>query len=85
MGHVVSHVWDLFRGHSNFARRTTGGILGGSNVQVPAAPETPSIDAATQAALDAQDQRSRRKGVLANIFAGASDANPAVKKPILGG
>lgn len=84
MSHVVSKVWDLFRGHSNFARRVSGGILGGSNVQVPPIPDAPTLDSATQARIDAQDQLTRRKGVLANIFAGNSTQSPTVGKTTLG-
>ncbi len=85
MTHVVSKVWDLFRGHSNFARRVSGGILGGSNVQLPAVPDAPTLDAADQARLNAADQLQRRKGVLANIFAGNSQQNSSVGKTTLGG
>lgn len=55
---------------------------------VPPVPTPPNIDTATQSVLDQQDMNSRRKGVLANIFAGGSQqstASGSIGKTTLGG
>jgi hypothetical protein len=43
----------------------------------PQAPKPPSQDTATNAALQQQQQLLRRRGVLANIYAGGAAPTPA--------
>jgi hypothetical protein len=53
------------------------------NLNVPDMPAAPTIDEATRSRQDT-DRLRRRRGVYANIFAGAAAA-PSVGKPTLGG
>lgn len=61
------------------------GILSPGAPKVPALPKPPTLDTATQGSLDNQDQIARRKGVIANVFAGGNAAPPSVGKTTLGG
>lgn len=50
----------------------------------PAPPKPPTQDTAANAALQQQQQMLRRRGVLANIFAGGQAGTPQVAKVNLG-
>lgn len=88
MGHVFRSIQQSLHKIDPLDRAVSSAAgLNFKNIPVAPAPQAPGLDAATQAVLDAQDQRSRRKGVLANVFAGSTAAatTPTVQKATLGG
>lgn len=90
MGHLIRQVF-AHDPISQFAQkhdplgRSINNAIGLNPKPVPPIPTAPTLDTATQAVLDQQDQNARRKGVLANVFAGSAAPPPAVGKTTLGG
>ncbi len=65
--------------------RATSDALGLTKPEVPEIPGTPTIDDA-QIQRQESDRIRKRRGVLANVFAGSSGAAPAVgTKSLMGG
>lgn len=80
----MSGVWKgLVSGTKDLARTASGGLLYAK--KPPAPPKPPTVDTARQQVQEA-DRIQRRRGVLANIFAGSTATGTStVGKTTLGG
>jgi hypothetical protein len=86
MGSFLRKVQQLGHKIDPLDRAVSGAVgLDFKDKPVPPVPKAPNIDTATQSLLDTQDQLSRRKGILGNVFAGNQTQTASVGKTTLGG
>jgi hypothetical protein len=73
--------WDKVDPLMNFTTKTTSGWFA---PKVPAAPQLPNPNDAANAAQATTDSMRMRRGMLANIYAGATSSAPVTGKTQLG-